>query len=158
MAFTSPVRGLLTVTQGPHHYYVNGKLKQRQSALDLAPRYPWVKDWTIRAPHQGKVVKIVTEIPGRRDGYFVLQTPNGDTHYFVHCKIWNKIPLNFKTKQGGKLGEISKTPVNASAPHLHYYILDKSGRPVNLVAYYEKHGLPFSGWLRNPFKLLGLSY
>lgn len=148
----SPIRGKLTVTQGPHNYIVNGKIVQVQKALDLSPKFPWVIDWTIRAPLKGTVVGIHMEDRANGDGYFELKTEDRYRHFFVHTNIWSKVPLNWKTKQGGKLGFIDKTSKYPS--HLHYFIFDTKGRAVDVVKYYEKKGLKARDWLRDPYNLI----
>lgn len=152
MKITSPVRGRLTVVQGPHDLYVGGKLVQVQRALDLSPRFPWVIDWTIRAPLKGTVVNFFKETGTSGNSYFELKTEDRYRHFFVHSNKWNKVPVGWKTKQGGKLGWIDATSIFAS--HLHYFIFDPKGKPVDVVKYYEDRGLPKTSWLRDPNKLL----
>lgn len=155
MKITSPCRGKLTITQGPHHYKVGRKIVQRQFALDLSPRFPWTIGGVIKAPLKGKITHITRRVEGVRDGYFVLKTEDGFSHFFVHANIWNKVPLGWKTKQGGKLGWIDKEPVNGEGSHLHYFIQDPKGRPVrSVIEYYEQRGLPQNKWLRDPLNII----
>lgn len=150
-----PFSGKMTIIQFYHDstIVVNGKkVTYDQNALDLSPR--GLKDWRIKAPLLGEITRIVKEIAKKLDGYFELKTKDGFFHCFVHSLINEKIPLHFKSKEGGRIGDIDPTPVNATGAHCHYFILDKNRKPVDILKYYINLGIYPNDWLLDPFKLI----
>lgn len=137
----APVKGKYTVTQGPHDLVVNGRLIQKQLALDLSPRLPWATSYNIYAPVVGKVFKT-----DNGDGFYLVGE-NGYTYNFVHCKMWSRIKNGWKTKQGGKIGGLVIRP----GMHLHFYILvTKNKRAVGIISHYEKYGVDPNTFIRDP--------
>jgi hypothetical protein len=150
-----PFEGKMTITQYYHDSTVvkNGKkVTYDQNALDLSPRN--VASWKIKAPLIGSITAITKEIAKVLDGYFEIKTKDGFYHCFVHSLINTKISKGFASKEGGYIGDIDKTPVNASGAHCHYFILDKNRKPVDIIQYYINLGIYPNDWLLDPNKLI----
>jgi hypothetical protein len=147
----STFRGTPTITQSNHGTLANGK---PQLAWDMSPKFPWMINWNLYAPMDGKITKIVYDsIAHKIAGYIVFRTVDGASHWHVHCLPISGYKVGMEIKEGKKFGAINPKPkVNATGAHDHYFILGKTGTAVNKKTYYDK--LDVKKWYRDPNKLI----
>jgi len=143
----------LTVTQWKHSIPNQG-----QDAIDLSPR--GFTDWRIHAPLKGTITYIqkAVKVGKKIDPYFIFTISGGYRMFFVHCEINVKIVVGFQTKQGGNIGDIAKSNPSGVPSHIHFFILDNRGKPVDVLRFFTSKGLYPNDWLKDPDKLIPKGY
>lgn len=142
-----PYNGIPILTQWKH-----SAPGMKQDALDLAPTWQmklfgWLGVYNVR---DARITKVVTKIPGKRDGYIVYETKDRCLHYRVHVIFRDSIKIGKWYPKGTRFGTIDSKPVNATGMHDHHFItLD--GKPIDIVGWYKRKGV--IGWFQDPLKL-----